>query len=239
MYQLDTQAARHADTAGATIKEIGKYVGEFVQAKDVVTKKGGRGIEFIFKSQGGQKANLAIYTTGANGDRYQGYDALMAIMTCLQLRGIKPAPGKVTRYDFDSKKEVQEDGTVFPDLHKPIGVLLETEDYEKKDGSIGTRMVLKNVFQPSTELTASEILDKKTQPELLTKMVEGLRHRPLKGARQPAPRQDDGFGGPPAGHPASSGFDGMDDGSDIPFVTASPMFDMVPSKQRRMTRYDY
>lgn len=217
MYTLDAQAARHADTAGATIKEIGKYVGEFIQAKDVVTKKGGRGIEFIFKSQGGQKANLAIYTTGANGDRYQGYDALMAIMTCLQLRGIKPAPGKVTRYDFDTKKEVVEDGTVFPDLHKPIGVLLETEDYEKKDGSIGTRMVLKNVFQPSTELTASEILDKKTHPELLAKMVEGLRHRPLKGARQPAPRQDDGFGGPPAGHPASSGFDGLDDGSEIPF----------------------
>ena len=216
MYTLDVQAARHADTAGATIKEIGKYVGEFIQAKDVVTKKGGRGIEFIFKSQGGQKANLAIYTTGANGDRYQGYDALMAIMTCLQLRGIKPAPGKVARYDFEAKKEVVEDGAAFPDLHKPIGVLLETEDYEKKDGSIGTRMVLKNVFQPGTELTASEILDKKTQPELLTKMVEGLRHRPLKGARQPAPRQDDGFGGPPAGHPASSGFDEMDDGS-IPF----------------------
>ena len=215
MYTLDVQAARHADTAGATIKEIGKYVGEFIQAKDVVTKKGGRGIEFIFKSQGGQKANLAIYTTGANGDRYQGYDALMAIMTCLQLRGIKPAPGKVTRYDFEAKKEVVEDGTVFPDLHKPIGVLLETEDYEKKDGSIGTRMVLKNVFQPSTELTASEILDKKTQPELLAKMVEGLRHRPLKGARQPVPRMDDSFGGPPAGHPASSGFDDMTD--DVPF----------------------
>lgn len=217
MYTLDVQAARHADTAGATIKEIGKYVGEFIQAKDVVTKKGGRGIEFIFKSQGGQKANLAIYTTGANGDRYQGYDALMAIMTCLQLRGIKPAPGKVTRYDFEAKKEVVEDGTVFPDLHKPIGVLLETEDYEKKDGNIGTRMVLKNVFQPGTELTAREILDKKTQPALLAKMMEGLRHRPLKGRTSaPAQRQDDGFGGPPAGHPASSGFDGMDDDS-IPF----------------------
>lgn len=215
MYQLDVQAARNADTAGATIKEIGKYVGEFVQAKDVVTKKGGRGIEFIFKSQSGQKANLAIYTTGANGERYQGYDALMAIMTCLQLRGIKPAPGKVTRYDFDTKKEVVEDGTVFPDLHKPIGVLLETEDYEKKDLSIGTRMVLKNVFQPSTELTASEILDKKTQPGMLAKMVEGLRHRPLKGARPAAPRAEDSAGGPPSGHPASSGFDDMDD--DIPF----------------------
>lgn len=216
MYQLDVQAARHADTAGATIKEIGKYVGEFVQAKDVVTKKGGRGIEFIFRSQGGQKANLAIYTTGANGDRYQGYDALMAIMTCMLLRSIQPQPGKVTRYDYEAKKEVQEDGTLFPDLHKPIGVLLETEDYEKQDGSVGTRMVLKNVFQPSTELTASEILDKKTQPVALAKMVEGLRHRPLKGARPaPAPRGDDGAGSPPAGRPASSGFDDMSD--DIPW----------------------
>jgi hypothetical protein len=36
---------------------------------------------------------------------------------------------------------------------------------------------------------------------------------------------------------AGSGFDDMDD--DIPFVSASPMFDMVPRKLRRMARYDY
>lgn len=216
MYQLDTQAARHADTAGATIKELGKYVGEFLQAEDITTKKGGRGVAFVFKSAHGQKANIAIYTTSKDGERYQGYDTLMAIMTCMQLRGIKPAPGKVTKWDYEAKKEVQEDGTLFPDLHKPIGVLLETEDYEKQDGSTGTRMVLKNVFQASTELTASEILDKKTHPVALAKMVEGLRHRPLKGARaNAAPRGDDGAGGPPAGHPASSGFDGGDD--DIPW----------------------
>ena len=215
MYALDTQAARHADTAGATIKEIGKYVGEFIQAQDIKTKKGGRGVSFTFKSTSGQTANLAIYTTSADGERYQGYDTLMAIMTCMQLRGIKPAPGKVTKWDYDAKKEVQEDGTLFPDLHKPIGVLLETEDYEKQDGSIGTRMVLKNVFQPSTELTASEILDKKTQPAALARMVDGLRHRPLKGARPTAPTGGDAGSSPPAGHPASSGFDGM--GDDIPW----------------------
>jgi hypothetical protein len=76
-------------------------------------------------------------------------------------------------------------------------------------------MVLKNVFQPGTELTASEILDKKTQPVVLAKMVEGLRHRPLKGARPTPQRTAETAGGPPAGHPASSGFDGM--GDDIPW----------------------
>ena len=108
MYTLDVQAARHADTAGATIKEIGKYVGEFIQAKDVVTKKGGRGFEFIFKSQGGQKANLAIYTTGANGDRYQGYDALMAIMTCMQLRGINTLKDFMERQQLAMEQESQQ-----------------------------------------------------------------------------------------------------------------------------------
>lgn len=219
MYTLDTQSARKADTTGNTIKELGKYVGSFVQAKDVTTKKGGKGIELVFKSDAGQKANLAIYTTGANGDKYQGYDALMAIMTCMQLRRIEPKPGKATRYDFDKKEDVTEDATIFPDLCKPIGVLLETEDYTKTDGGTGMCMVLKNVFQVGTELTASEILDRKTTPELLAKMVEGLRHRPVKGA---PPRRVLGILDEPQGnqgdntpHPGS-GFSDMDS-DEIPF----------------------
>lgn len=209
MYQLDQNAARKADTAGATIKELGKYVGEFIQARDIVTKKGGRGVDLIFKSASGQKANLAIYTTGVNGDQYQGYDTLMAILTCMRLRGIKPVEGMYTRYDFDQKQEVKEQGKVFPELCAPIGVLLETEDYEKNDGSVGTRMVLKNVFEASSELTASEILDRKTQPEALAKMVASLRHRPLKS------RGNHSDGGPPPGHPAANNY--FDQDSEIPF----------------------
>ena len=190
MYTLDIQAARKADTTGASIKELGKYVGEFTQAKDIVSKNtGARGIEFAFKATNGQKANLSIYTQSASGEKYQGFDALMAIMTCMALRSIKPQIGKATKYDYDTKKDVIEECSIFPDLCKPIGVLLETEDYAKQDGSTGTRMVLKNVFQASTELTASEILDRKTSAEQLEKMVAGLRHRPLKGAKPMTTRQ--------------------------------------------------
>lgn len=192
MYDLDPNAARKADTGGSAIKELGKYIGQFTQAKDIKTKKGGKGIEFIFVSTGGQKANLAIYTVGANGDRYQGYEALMAIMTCMQVKSIKPQSATVTRYDYETKMEVKEAGNVFAELHKPIGVLLETEDYEKQDGGIGTRLVLKNVFQATTELTATEILDRKTTPQQLAKMVAGLRHRPLKGVKA-QPKQEDPY----------------------------------------------
>ena len=216
MYQLDVQAARQADRAGAFINEIGKYVGTFTQAVDVTAKTGTKGIAFQFESDG-QRANLPIYTMRSNGEKIMGFQVLSAIMTCLQLRQISEREGAFKEYDFDTKTDIEKRGNVFPDLcGKPIGLLLETEDYLNGNGDPRRRMVITGVFQASTELTASEILDKKTQPELLAKMVEGLRHRPLKGARQPAPRQDDGFGGPPAGHPASSGFDEMDDGS-IPF----------------------
>jgi hypothetical protein len=195
MYTFDksgAEAARKSDTGGGTIKEIGKYVGEFTQAKDIVTKKGGKGIEFIFKTASGQKANLAIYTMSASGEKYQGYDQLMAIMACMGLRNIKPQLGRATRYDYDTKKDVIEECSIFPDLCKPIGVLLETEDYLKQDGSTGTRVVLKNVFQAGTELTASEILDRKTTPEQLEKMVAALHHRPIKGAKHVPSRQHGG-----------------------------------------------
>jgi len=192
MYDLDPKSARAADTSSAQIKELGKYVGEFTQAKAIVSKKTGtKGIEFAFKSSGGQKTNLSIYTVSASGERYQGYDALMAIMACMGLRNIKPVFGKATKYDYDAKKEITEECEIFPDLCKPIGILLETEDYLKHNGETGTRMVMKNVFQANTELTASEILDRKTTPQQLEKMVAGLRHRPLKGTSKPSQQHHD------------------------------------------------
>ena len=204
------QAARKADAGGGAIKEMGKYVGAFTQAKNVTTKKGGRGIEFIFKADNGQTAKFAIYTQSATGEQYQGYEALMAIMACMGLRSIKPVDGIALKYDFDQRKDVEEEASIFPDLCKPMGVLLETEDYEKQNGNVATRMVLKNVFRAADELTASEILDRKTQPLQLVRMIEGLRHRPVKNApaqlyqEQPtrtAPTPDPSF----------------DDGDDIPF----------------------
>jgi hypothetical protein len=206
------QAARKADAGGGAIKEMGKYVGALTQAKNVTTKKGGRGIEFIFKADNGQTAKFAIYTQSATGEQYQGYDALMAIMACMGLRSIKPVDGVALKYDFDQRKDVEEEASIFPELCKPIGVLLETEDYEKQNGSVATRMVLKNVFRAADELTASEILDRKTQPLQLARMVESLRHRPVKNAPAQLYQEQPTRTAP---QPAGDGFDDMND--DIPF----------------------
>ena len=208
MYALDTQAARKADSTGSQINEIGKYVGTITQAVDVTASTGTKGIALTFQSNQGQKTRVSIYTQKSNGDKLSGFQTLMALMTCLSLKNISPKPGTYTNWNNETKKEDQVQGQVFPDLcGKPVGILLETEDYTKNDGGIGTRMVLKGVFQANTELTASEILDRKTQPEQLAKMVLALRHRPVKAT---ASRQH-------AHAPAhsGSGFDDMD--SDIPF----------------------
>lgn len=215
MYTLDTQAARQADTNGGMITEIGKYVGTFTQAVDVTASTGTKGIALTFQSNAGQKARLSIYTMKKSGEKLMGFQTLSAIMTCLSLRSIAPKDGTYTNWNNETRTNEQVQGQVFLDLcNKPIGVLLETEDYTKNDGSLGTRMVLKGIFQANTELTASEILDKKTQPEQLAKMVAALRHHPVHGAA--ATRATSHDAAKARQHaPASSGFDNMDD--DIPF----------------------
>lgn len=206
MYALDVLEARKADTQGNQIKELGKYIGTITQAENITAKTGTRGIALSFTSNSGQKTKVSIYTLKADGTKIGGFSMLSALMTCLQVKNIAPKPGKVTRYDFESKAEVIEDGSVFTELCKPVGLLLETEDFQKQDGSTGTRMVLRGVFQATTELTASEILDRKTVPEALPKMVAALRHHPLNAAKAaPSRKHESGAGG----------FSDMDD--DIPF----------------------
>jgi hypothetical protein len=205
MYALDPKTARKADQTGSRINEIGKYIGTFTQAEDITAGTGTKGVALRFDCNG-QQANLSLYTKKSDGTEIMGLQVLMAIMTCMRLRNIKPVPGTVKHWDNDSRTEVTKQSQVFPDLcGKPIGLLLETEDYVKQDGGTGTRMVIAGVFQAETEFTASEILDQKTKPEQLPKLVERLRHRPAKAAK------------PTAAKPANTGhgFDDMDD--DIPF----------------------
>jgi hypothetical protein len=186
MYALDQNAAKKADQIGGSIKEIGKYIGTFTQAEDIEAASGTRGVALSFDSNG-QKTRLSLYTVMKDGKKIMGFDALMAIMTCMNVGNIKPVAGKVRSWDYDNNVEVIKDGKVFPELvNKPIGVLLETEDYEDRNGAVKTRMALKGVFQAETEFTASEIIDKKTKPEQLPRMVAALRHHPLKGAKKPS-----------------------------------------------------
>lgn len=105
MYALDANEARKADSTGSMIKEIGKYVGTFTQAEDVTASTGTKGIALSFESDAGQKTRVSLYTQKSNGERIMGFQAVMAIMTCLSLRNITPNPGTIKFWDSEAKEE--------------------------------------------------------------------------------------------------------------------------------------
>lgn len=212
MYALDTNAARQADERSGRINEIGKYVGTFSRAEDVTSAKGTRGIEFAFETDDRLSVNFSLWTMNKAGEFLFGFKQLQALMACLRVRNIEPSRAVVKKWDRDTSSVVEVEADVFKELmSKKIGILFETEDYQKNDGSIGTKAVPAGFFDPATDLMASEILDRKVQPVQLAKVVQSLRHRPLK--KQAAASQ--GGSRLPQGNPSGGGFDDMDD--DIPF----------------------
>lgn len=205
-YALNTTEAKAAEYTGGTIHESGKYIGTFTRAEDIKAASGATGIEFAFATAGGQRAICNIYTLNKDGKPIFGRKMLMALMTCMKVCNIEAKPAQVKKWDRDAGAEVTVTVPVFADLmNKPIGLLLQAEEYEKRDGGIGVKMNIAGCFDAATELTASEILDKRTTPEQLPKMLAALRDKPLRtqGVKTP----------PPTG--GAGAFDDMDD--DIPF----------------------
>lgn len=95
MYQLDKQAAMNADKTSNWLTETGKYVGKILCAEDIKAATGTRGVALTLQVHDGRETRQFIYTVKSDGEKLSGYDLLMAMMTCLKLRGIQPAPGQV------------------------------------------------------------------------------------------------------------------------------------------------
>ena len=186
------------------------------------SNKGTHGIGFTFEADNKQTTRFDIWTKNAQGEPLMGFKTLNAIMVCMRLRGLSVGTGPVERYDYTTKQRNTVQAEIFPDLlGKPIGLVLVNTEHEKmrdgqKTGETGWRLELVAPFEAATEFTASEILDKATQPKKLTSIMATLADRHLKN--KPAPRQQyDGYHEEsPTGHPASSGFGSVDD--DIPFA---------------------
>jgi len=201
-YNLDPKSAAAAGAANY-ISETGKYIGTFTRAEIITSRAGTEGVEFSFTDQSGLRCDyLSLWTYNKDGEPLPSLKVLNAIMACLRLRTLDPQPISVTRHDGTT-----EQANGFPALTgKPIGVLLQREAYIKNNGDEGYKFNLFAPFDAATELTAGEILAKKSQPEQLAKMVAVLKDKPLQASK--------GGGQTPAAKQGQS-FDNMDD--DIPF----------------------
>lgn len=185
MYTLNTEAAKKADVIGAYISDTGKYVGTFVRAEKLVSAKAGTdGIGFTFKDDTGRECRFDVWTQKQSGEPLSGLNQINAMMACLQRRELTTKLMPVKKWDNGA--EVTMEATCFPELMSTkIGLLLRSEEYEKmkdghKTGERGWRMGLFAVFQADTELMASEVLARKTQPEQLGKVINVLADKPLK-----------------------------------------------------------
>lgn len=208
-YTLDASAAKQADNLFSKIEQKGRYLGVLTRAEQVVSKKGSKGIDLSFKTDTGATADyLSIWTHNGDGKQLQGFNALMAIMTCLRVKNLKAELGEVEKYDNDTKQRTKCQVLLFKELmNKPIGLLIHMEEYEKTNGGTAWKPAISAPFDKDG-FTASEILTQAKTASTLDKMEQGLRDRPLKAGTQAAPQSSG---------PASTGgnFDGLSD--DIPF----------------------
>lgn len=180
-YSLDTNAAKQADNINARIEEKGKYLGILTRAEPITSKKGSQGVDMSFKAEHGATADyLTIWTHNTDGKQLQGFNTLMAIMTCLRVKSLKAEPTEIEKYDQDQQKRVKVLTPAFRELmNKPFGLLMHMEEYEKTAGGTAWKPSISGAFDKD-EFTASEILNKAQKPETLGKMVAALRDRPLK-----------------------------------------------------------
>jgi hypothetical protein len=192
MYILNPEAARQGDTVGGFITETGKYVGKFLRAEKLVSReKQTHGIGFSFKAEDGRETRFDVWTQKADGTALPGLNLINAMMTCLQLRELRAVSMQVKRWDANEGKDTEQVVPCFNALmNADIGLLLRAEEYEKmKDnrltGETGWRMNIFAVFQAKTGLMATEILARRTSPEMLDNVVSALRDKPLRKKSTP------------------------------------------------------
>jgi len=200
MLKLNSQLAKDADNINAGIKETGKYVGTITRAEKLVSKdKGTIGLGLSIKTEDGLSADyLDIWHTRGDGSELSGLKTVNAILCCTKTSEAQEGPINVERWDNKTGKREKTSTSGYPGLMgKKVGLLLQKQlETNNRTGKDVERVGIFAVFNAETELTASEMYAKKTNPERLTQMLTTLMARPVKDNRKKvtASASSDGFG---------------------------------------------
>ena len=163
--KFNKDAAMKADN-GSFINEGCVCVGMIVEAKSFKKPSGSAGIEFSLEDHLGRKANyVTIYTKNKDGSENFAASKVQALMGIL---GIEELNGVAGRGD--------DVGTAFFPalLNKPIGFMLQRENYQKGDGSVGWKMNLVHWFDHTTKQTYVEKVNN-TPAETYKHLLEDKR----------------------------------------------------------------
>lgn len=186
MLTLDQKSAASADNIASNIRETGKYIGVFTRAEKLLSKNGTQGVGLSFKSDDGQTADyLDLYTVNASGEELPSLKTVNAIMACLGLRNAEEANLTFEKWNKAAGAREKVPAVGYPDfMNKKIGLLMQKELHTDDKGVDRERVIIYAVFNASNELTASEILNRKTTPEKLPQILQALMARPVKDSRK-------------------------------------------------------
>lgn len=185
MLKLDPKSASSADNIASNIRDTGKYIGVFTRAEKLLSKNGTQGIGLSFKSDDGQTADyLDLYIINAAGEELPSLKTVNALMACFGLREAEEGNVSFEKWSKSANAREKVSAVGYPDfMNKKIGLLLQKEIYSDQTGEDRDRINIFAVFNASNELTASEILARKTSPEKLPVILQSLLARPLRGTR--------------------------------------------------------
>jgi hypothetical protein len=211
---LNSNDARKADNFNSVIRESGKYVGTITRAEKLLSRNNVEGVGFSFKTDDNASANyLDLYTVKPGGEKLRGYSIVQAILCCTRTKTADD--GKITfeKWDSDERRMVQATADGYPALMgKHIGLVLQREiGTNQNTGEDTDRLNIVAVFEPSTGLMASEILDQKTKGERLDNIVKMIEANPVRDTRKRS------AGRPPAASAPQAGNNGSTFDDDIPF----------------------
>lgn len=207
---LNANDARKADNFASVIRESGLYVGTITRAEKLLSKNNVEGVGLSFKTDEGASANyLDLYTVKPGGEKLRGYNIVQALLCCLRLRNVDEGRITFERWDSDERRMVQITTTGYPALMGArIGLALQKElQTNQNTGEDVERLNIVTVFDASTRLVASEILDGKTKAERIDFIAKMLANNPIRDTRKRASK-------PPTQTAANTSHD-FDD--DIPF----------------------
>lgn len=173
LYQFNPQlAVEGSEFTGSGITESGAYVGKLTECKkfnSAVQGSDACGLEFTFERSDGAKARfLQIYEKNSDGAEALGVAQIHALMACLSLRSVN----------------------VLEDFCKPVGLILQRENYQNSQGEDKYRFKIVAPFHPQNRKTAGEIMGNK-QAEAVDRIVETLVDKKAKPRKQ---NQNQGYG---------------------------------------------
>lgn len=211
---LKSDDARKADNFSSVLKETGKYVGTITRAERLLSERNTEGVGFSFKTDDGASANyLDVYTAKSDGSQLRGHSIVQAIMCCTRTKSAEDGKINFERWDSSTRRMIQATAEGYPALMgKRVGLVLQKElATHSITGEDSERLNIVAVFEASTGLTASEILDQKTKPEKIENIVRMVMANPVRDTRKRnagAQRQS---------HPNQPGQEAPPFDDDIPF----------------------